>query len=131
VPDEPQDIPAAQQYQQRAAQGRADPAEDAVGLCAAFTRQSSGLLTRSTGATGAVSLRSSGSTLQATMAPGTGPGAALAKEAGVRSVRAAAAPSAGTRLRDRVLGEARLAARFSHPGAVVLHDVLVQDGPCW
>ena len=33
-----------------------------------------------------------------------------------------------TRLRDRVLGEARVAARFSHPGAVVLHDVLVHDG---
>jgi Protein kinase domain len=33
-----------------------------------------------------------------------------------------------TRLRDRVLGEARAAARFSHPGAVVLHDVLVHDG---
>ena len=46
----------------------------------------------------------------------------------MRRVRAATAPAAGTRLRDRVLGEARLAARFSHPGAVVLHDVLVQDG---
>ena len=33
-----------------------------------------------------------------------------------------------TRLRDRVLAEARVAARFSHPGAVVLHDVLVHDG---
>jgi serine/threonine protein kinase len=111
------------------------------------------------------------------MAPGTGPGGPLAKEARVRSGAAATALAAGTRLagryllldrlgsggmgvvwqardelldrdvaikdlwlpatvtsaeraqlRDRVLGEARVAARFSHPGAVVLHDVLVHDG---
>ena len=60
MPDEPQDSPPRSSTSSVPHQGRADPAEDAVGLCAAFTRQSSGLLTRSTGATGAVSWRSSG-----------------------------------------------------------------------
>jgi len=39
---------------------------------------------------------------------------------------ATAADQAG--LRARVVREARVAARFSHPGAVVLHDVLEHDG---
>ena len=59
--------------------------------------------------------------------------AVLGREVAVKEVTFPAATSAAERdvLRERTLREARAAARFQHPQATTVHDVVEEDGKPW